>query len=318
MKLLAVILNYRTTALTIDCLRSLEPQIAGRGDARTVVVENGSGAGAEEELWAGIAKNGWSGWAELMPMPRNVGFTSGNNAAIGRALASADPPQYFLLLNSDTLLKAGAIDALIGFMDGRPRAGIAGSRLEYPDGRVQGTPFRFQGAASELDRGLEMGIASRLLTRWAARPPKPAAPAQVDWVAGASMMLRREMIDEIGLLDERFFAYFEDMDYCLSARRRGWETWYVPESRVIHLEGASSGIRADAEESPPEYWFEARRQYFRKNYGLAYAAWVDAALICGCAAGWFYAMIRRRPGAKALLLKDAIRHSVFFAGSGKL
>jgi len=104
------------------------------------------------------------------------------------------------------------------------------------------------------------------------------------------------------------------MDYCLSARRKGWQTWYVPESRVVHLEGASSGIREGAKTLPPEYWFVARRRYFRKNYGLAYAALVDAALICGCMAGWFYAMIRRRSGSKAMLLKAAIRYSVFAAG----
>jgi len=194
LKLLVVILNYRTTELAIDCLRSLEPQLAMRGDARAVVVENGSGGDAEEQLRAAIANSGWTGWADLMALPRNLGFTAGNNAAIERALASADPPEYFLFLNSDTVVKEGAIDALVEIMDTHPTVGIAGSRLEYPGGRVQGTPFRFLGAVSEFDRGLEMGIVSRMLARWAPCPPKPKAAGRVEWVAGASMILRRRMV----------------------------------------------------------------------------------------------------------------------------
>lgn len=314
MKLLVVILNYRTTALAIDCLRSLETQIAARGDARVVVVDNGSGDEAEEQLLAAIANRGWSLWAGVMALPHNVGFSAGNNAAMAHALASAESPEYVLLLNSDTALKPGAIDALVGFMDTHPTAGIAGSRLEYPSGGLQGTPFRFIGAVSEFDRGLEMGILSRLLAPWAACPPKPDTAARVDWVAGASMILRRAMVQAIGLLDERFFAYFEDMDYCLNARRKGWETWYVPESRVIHLEGASSGIRKSVGATLPEYWFDARRRYFSKNYGFLYAAFVDTALIGGCMAGWLYAIVRRRSEAKTALLGAAIRHSVFAAG----
>ena len=129
------------------------------------------------------------------------------------------------------------------------------------------------------------------------------------------MILRAETIAAIGLLDEGFFAYFEDMDYCLHARRMGWQTWYVPGSRIVHLEGASSGIRGDRQESPPAYWFQARRRYFLKNHGLLYAILVDAALISGCVFGLFYGIIRRRPGARLLLLlKDSVRHSVFAAG----
>jgi N-acetylglucosaminyl-diphospho-decaprenol L-rhamnosyltransferase len=128
-------------------------------------------------------------------------------------------------------------------------------------------------------------------------------------------MLRSAIIAKIGLLDERFFAYFEDMDYCLAARRKGWETWYVPQSRIIHFEGASSGVRPDLDTRPPAYWFQARRRYFLKNGGMIYTILTDGALITGCAIGWFYAIIRRRNGGSPLVkLKDSIRHSVFVAG----
>jgi hypothetical protein len=98
--------------------------------------------------------------------------------------------------------------------------------------------------ASELDRSLAIGLFSRMLARSTRYHPKPSCATPVDWAAGASMMLRRETIRAVGLLDETFFAYFEDMDYCLAAAREGWRTWYVPASRIVHIKGASSGIRA--------------------------------------------------------------------------
>jgi len=315
LKVLAIILNYQTTRFTIDCLQSLEPEIAAQAEAAVVVVENGSGQGAEEDLRRAIAGKAWASWVELIPLERNLGFTAGNNLAMRRALKSADPPEYILLLNSDTIVLPGAIDTLVRFMDEHPSVGIAGSRLEGPGGSVQGSPFRFQGIASELDRGLVMGPFTSIVSRWTAYRQKPSAAAPVDWVAGASMMLRSAMIANVGLLDERFFAYFEDMDYCLAARRKGWETWYVPQSRIVHFEGASSGVRPDLDTRPPAYWFQARRRYFLKNGGMLYAILADAALITACAIGWLYAIIRRRNGGSPLLkLKDSIRHSVFVAG----
>jgi N-acetylglucosaminyl-diphospho-decaprenol L-rhamnosyltransferase len=314
-KLLVIVLNYKTTRLTIDCLQSLEREIAARPDAAAAVVENGSGDDAAQQLRETIDTRAWNPWVELIPLGENLGFTAGNNLVMRRALASPDPPEYFLLLNSDTVVLPGAVDALVRFMDEHPRAGIAGSRLEFPTGLVQGSPFRFQGLLSELDRGLAVGPFSRVAARWTVYRPKPCSASPVDWVAGASMMLRSETIGSAGLLDEGFFAYFEDMDYCLTARRHGWQTWYVPESRVIHLEGASSQIRQGPYATPPRYWFQARTRYFQKNHGAAQAMLVDSALIAGCSIGYIYAILRRRQPAESLgKLKDAMRHSVFAGG----
>ena len=315
MKLLVIILNYKTATLTIDCLQSLAPQIATRPDAAAVVLENGSADDSAAQLQAAVAVRGWSSWVELITSATNLGFTAGNNLVIRRAMESQDPPEYFLLLNSDTVALPGAVDALVRFMEQHPDAGIAGSRLEYPSGEIQGSPFRFHSLASELDRSLVIGLFSRTLARSTRYDPKPSCAAPVDWVAGASMMLRRETIRAVGLLDEMFFAYFEDMDYCLAAARKGWQTWYVPASRMIHIEGASSGIRGGSRVSPPLYYFQARRRYFRKNYGLFYAAMADTALISGCVVGLFYAIIRRRELRLSLVkLRDSLVHSVFAAG----
>ncbi len=316
MKLLVIILNYQTTRFTIDCLQSLEPEIAAQPEAAVVVVENGSGHEAEQDLRRVIAERAWDSWVELIPLDRNLGFTAGNNLPIRRAMESPDPPEYILMLNSDTVVLPGAIGALVHFMDQHPAAGIAGSRLEAPCGSAQGSPFRFHNIASELERGLAMGPFSRIVSGWTVYRQKPLQAAPVDWVAGASMILRSAMIANIGLLDERFFAYFEDMDYCLAARKRGWETWYVPQSRIVHFEGRSSGLRPDSDTRPPAYWFQARRRYFLKNCGVLYTVLTDGALIMACALGWFYAIIRRRNGRGALAkLRESIRHSVFVAGS---
>ena len=315
MKLLVVILNYRVPHLTIGCLRSLAPEVPHIAGFRAVVVENGSGDDSEELLRRAIAANGWDAWVELAPVARNLGFTKGNNLIVRRAMASKDPPQYVLLLNADTVVQGGAIRRLVQFMDEHPRAGIAGSRLEFPDGRPQGSPFRFPSIASEFDRGLRIGVISRWLSGRAVSPPKPPAAAPVDWVAGAAMIIRRGVIEALGPLDEGYFAYFEDADYCLNARRAGWATWYLPESLIFHFEGASSGIDALAKTRLPAYWFQARRWYFLKNHGRRYAAMADTAFLLGCACHWLRRTIRRRRDANPPhLLLDSLRHSVFFTG----
>lgn len=315
MKLLVVILNYRVTDLTIDCLRSLRGRMDRVPGARVVVLENGSGGGAAERLARAIAEGGWAGWCELQVVARNRGFTGGNNLVVRPALASADPPEYVLLLNADTIVEDGALEALVDFMDAHPRAGIAGSRLLNADGTIQASPFRFLGVVNEFDRAFRLGIVSRLLSRWWVVPRAPDAAAEVEWVSGASMILRRTMLDEIGLLDEGLYTYFDDVDLCLRARRAGWQTWYVPSSRVIHLEGASTGLAFRSPKRRPDYWHQARRRFFLKNHGPAYAAAVDAAFILGYAAWRVRRRLQRRPDRDPPhLLADAVRNSVFRTG----
>jgi GT2 family glycosyltransferase len=153
LKLLIITVNHKVTGLTIDCLQSLAGEICGLAGAKVAVVENGSGDDAAERIRQAIAAHAWDPWVDLIPISVNLGFSGANNLAIRKAMASANPPEYVLLLNPDTIVQPGSIAALVRFMDERPEVGIAGSRLEYPDGRAQGTPFRFQGIASEFDRG---------------------------------------------------------------------------------------------------------------------------------------------------------------------
>ena len=316
MRLLIVVVSYRVTDLAIDCLRSLSSEIGRVPGAKVALCENGTGGDAADRMRQAIHENDWRSWVDLTVLHPNRGFTGGNNAVIRPALESNDPPEYVLLLNADTIVKEHALDTLIAFMDGHPKAGIAGSMLLDPDGTIQASPFRFPGIATELDRGLRLGMVSKLLSPWAIVPPPPKRSCAVEWVSGASMILRRTMLEQIGLLDEGLYTYCDDPDICLRARRARWETWYVPESQVIHLGGASTGVTGQwGEPRRPPYWYQARRRYFLKNHGAFYAALVDAAFISGYAI-W---RVRRRLQRKQdtdppYMLMDSIRHSIFCTG----
>ncbi len=315
MKLLVVILNYRVTELTIDCLRSLEGRIARVPGARVVVCENGSGGDAADRLQAEIDGKGWGGWCSLSAVYPNRGFTGGNNVVIRAALASADPPEYVLLLNSDTLVHDRALEALVEFMDAHPQVGIAGSQLINPDGSVQASPFRFHGIANQFDAAIRFVLVHRLLARWWVVAETPSRASACDWVSGASMILRRAMLEEIGLLDEGLYTYYDDVDLCWRARRAGWETWYVPESRITHLEGAATGIVRRVVKRRPAYWFQARRRFFLRNHGALYTALVDLAFLTGFALWRVRRRLQRKPDTDPPhFLADSLRHSVFLTG----
>ena len=240
MKLFVVVLCYRVPDLTIDCLRSLSREVERVPGTRVCVCENGTGGDTPERLEQAIESNGWSSWCALTVVYPNRGFTGGNNLVIRPVLESGDPPQYVLLLNADTIVLEDALDALVQFMDDHPEVGIAGSELLSPEGTVQASPFRFPSVLTELDRGLRLGI----ISKWIAPRITATTTCRADWVSGASMILRRSMLAEIGLLDEGLYTYFDDVDICLRAQCAGWQTWYVPQSKVIHLEGAATGVAA--------------------------------------------------------------------------
>ena len=127
MDVLIVIVNYRTPDLAINCLRSLEAEIATVPGTRVVVTDNASGDDSVARLAAAVQEHSWEGWAELRPLERNGGFAYGNNAAIRPALASSDPPRYVWMLNPDTIVLPGALRAMVEFLDAKPEVGLAGT-----------------------------------------------------------------------------------------------------------------------------------------------------------------------------------------------
>jgi hypothetical protein len=315
MKLLIVILNYKTTALAIDCLRSLAAERLLELGGRVTLVDNASGDNAPELLRRAIAENGWAAWVDLLANPRNLGFTGGNNCAIEPALSGPDAPEYVLLLNSDTVVQPGAISALLDFMHRTPAAGIASSCLLAPTGERQASAFRFPGVLSEFDLALRLGPVSKLLQRWQVVMPMPEQPCRADWVPGASMILRSKMLHEVGLLDEGYFTYFEDLDLCWRAHAKNWQTWYVPQSRVVHLAGAASGISSGNRKRRPEYWHQARRRFLLLQYGPRRAVAIDLACLLGTALWRIRRWLQRKPDTDPPhLLHDTWINSVMVKG----
>jgi N-acetylglucosaminyl-diphospho-decaprenol L-rhamnosyltransferase len=311
MTILVAIINYRTASLVVDCLRSLAPEIAANPGARVTIVDNASADGSAAVIAAAIADHGWAGWADLVESPVNGGFAAGANLALAPALASGTSA-LFWLLNPDTVVRPGAMAALAGFLRARPAVGIAGSALQLGDGTPWPFAFRFPTMLSEFENGLRLGLATRLLGRHAALRRMGSAAARVDWVSGASMMVRREVFEAVGPMDEGYFLYFEETDFCRAAHAAGWECWYVPDAQVMHIAGQSTGVTGTeaAKRRRPGYWFESRRRYFVKNHGAAYAAATDLVWLAAHAT---WTLRRRATGAPdpdpPRLAHDLIRHS---------
>ncbi len=314
MKLLVVIANYGIAHLTIDCLRSIAEEIGRVPGTHVAVCENGTGDDSAERIQRAITDNDWDSWCTLTAVSTNLGFTGGNNIILRPALQSADPPQYVLLLNADTIVRPNAFKILVDFMDQHPNVGIAGSRLEDLDGTPQRSAFRFPSPLSEFEGGLKLGLVSRLLERWAVAPPVSDEACETDWMAGASMIVRREVFHDIGVLDEGYYTFFEDIDFCFNARKAGWPIWYVPASRVVHLVSQSTGISVKKPKRQPPYSFEARRRYFLKNYGPFQATLADLGRILGLTL-WRLRVLLGKPDSTApYFLRDSVRHSVFLTG----
>lgn len=322
MKLFVAVVNYKRADLTIDCLASAVAQARElcRTHGATVigVCENGSGDGSDAAIRSAIEVHGWHDVVRYTAIHPNLGFTGGNNAIIEPAIREHDP-DYVLLLNNDTVLREGALRLLLEFLEERPEVGIAGSRLEDPDGTPQRSTFRFNTVLSEIEHGLQLGVVSRVLSRWVVAPPPPAAACRTDWVPGASMLIRREVLRTVGLLDEKFYTYFDDIDYCWNAARAGWSTWYVPQSRIVHLVGQTTGVTA-REERPKRragYWYAARRRYLVKNYGAWRAVLIDLATLISTAMGVLKYRVqgRRSPWPKQYL-SDLLASSVLVKGFG--
>lgn len=254
----AVLVNWNTRALLDDCLRSLRQH--GGPDLLLVVVDNGSRDGSLEML----ARD----WPEVRVIAndRNAGYVRANNQAI-----AATDSEHLLLINTDAYLTAGALDALLDAMDTDPRAAVVGPRLVYGDGSWQRwTAGRFPGLAAMLNYylGLERLLPDRKrfqglwLTRDVSQPFRP------DWVCSACLLVRRAALEEVGLLDETYPAYVEDVEFCERAARAGWRTWYRPDATVVHLMGQSTRLQTGSVSPAAIRNFNL---YFRRRNGrLAY------------------------------------------------
>lgn len=308
-----MIVNYGTADLTIQCVTSLNEIRDECSQLIVSVVDNASPDDSADRIEAAIQQSGWADWVTLVRAPRNGGFAYGNNVGIRDAFAQAHVDAVWLL-NSDTIVRKGALSALFGGLQ-HPSGGIVGSRLEDPDGSAQRSAFRFQTVSREWASGLNLGLWFRCFPSSEVAPKQEDRTSECDWLAGASMLIKREVIEDIGLLDDGYFLYFEEVDYCLRAARHGWKTVYVPASRVVHLVGQSSGVtnNKDRLRPLPVYWFESRARFFRQNYGRATRFTAD----CCWLAGHLLFRVRcaiqhKRPTLHHRILRDFVRYNFWW------
>lgn len=259
-----IILNWRTAEMTLDAARAAMLAMEGIEGAITIV-DNDSQDGSFERMQAECAD-----WlrVRVLQSGHNGGYGAGNNFGI-RAGLSGEAADYVYILNSDAFPAPDAIRALLRYLEAHPDVGLAGSHIHGLDGAPHTTAFRFPSIGSEFEGAACTGIVTRLLRNSVIAPPLPVQTSRVDWLAGASVMIRQSVLDQIGLFDETFFLYFEETDLCRRAALAGWPTVYVVESRVAHVGSVSTGMKEW--KRVPRYWFESRHHYFVKNHGKAYA-----------------------------------------------
>ncbi len=315
--LVIVSVNYKTPELAIASIESVLQDEAQLPPFLMHVVDNASGDGSAEKIQSYIDEHDLGDRVQLSAIGKNGGYAFGNNVALKPAYEQASRPTYFWLLNPDTRVYPGAGKALVDFLQDHERVGMVVSRLEDEDGSAQVSAFRFPSAMSEFLGSVRLGVLDRLFAKSLIPMPVADEPHQADWLAGASMMMKSDVLMDIGFMDEKYFLYFEELDFCLQANRAGWECWSVPDSRVFHVVGAATGISDLRKQAPrrPQYWFDSRRRFFLKNFSKPYAALADFSGVVGFSIWRLRQKIERKPDLDPPhFLGDLSRNSVFVRG----
>ena len=266
---LVVITSYRATDLTIDCLRSLVGEVAQNPGLKVGICDNGNEDDTAQQLATAIEGNGWGDWAFVRTIMPNRGFAGGNNVILREALCSDNIPEYFLLLNADTIVRSGAIAGLLDAAGKRPDAGIFCPRLEWPSGEPQVSAFRFITPISEMLAAAKTRPLTKLFSRWQVPLPITDESMEIEWGSFACALIRKEVFGDIGVLDEGYYLYYDDVDFCHSANKAGWKTLYWPDGHVVHLRGKSNPVKelTAQRKRRPEYWYRSRSWYLSKFYG---------------------------------------------------
>lgn len=251
-KVSIIIVNWNTRDLLANCLNSIAAT-AGDLDLETIVVDNASSDGSPAMMLRQFPH------VRLLANQENVGFARANNQA-----AAASLGRYLLLLNSDAQLWPNALQALLDVAEANPRVGIVGAQLRNADGSFQASHTPFPNLWQEFL--ILSGIGRRLFGRWypSRGPDDDRGARPVDYVEGACLLVRREAFDVTGGLDENYFMYAEEVDWCYTLRQKGWQVWYQPAAKVMHLGGGSSQKRRTQQE---KNLYCSRVQFFRKHYG---------------------------------------------------
>jgi GT2 family glycosyltransferase len=268
MKLSIIIVNWNVRTLLERCLTSIE-QHKGSVELEVFVVDNASTDESGDYLMfyeSNTQKNEKHDLYEqftFIENENNLGFARANNQAIEKTTG-----EYILLLNPDTELTDGALGAMLDTMERRPRCGVLGAKLIEDDGATQQSVRRFPDWISPTL--MSLGIVAGPAHAYLARDFDYEQEQKVDQVMGACFLIRRELLDAIGSLDERFFLWFEEVDFCLRAQEAGWEVWYTPTAMVHHLGGKSFESAFTAKKQ--QVFFSSLLYYFRKHH--QWGAWL--------------------------------------------
>lgn len=297
-KVLTVLLNYKTPDMTLKAAEAAVTAMDGIAGEITIV-DNDSQDGSFEALQAGVAAQGWDR-VRVLQSGKNGGFGAGNNFGIQAGLTDGSKPDYAYILNSDAFPAEDAIRVLLEYLEMHAEVDFAGSYIHGPEGDPHQTCFRFPSIASEFESAARTGPISKLLKKSIVALPVPEISGRVDWLAGASVMMRQATLDKIGLFDETFFLYFEETDLCRRLARAGGQVHFVRESAVAHIGSVSTGMKSW--DRVPGYWFDSRWHYFTKNHGTLYAVGATLAQIAG------HAVL----GARRLVSKKDLTHQPHF------
>ncbi|MFT5424575.1 MAG: N-acetylglucosaminyl-diphospho-decaprenol L-rhamnosyltransferase [Phycisphaerales bacterium] len=297
--LAVVIVNYTTGPLVVDCLRSIAETTEFGLRPRVYVIDNKSPDDSADAIEHAIADS-FHSFAQLIRAEKNGGFSYGNNLGIHDAIEQDPQTHAVLLLNPDTVVQPGAFTSLTGYLAAHPEAGLVGSRLlNAPEGDDEPTPqcsaFRFPSIAGDFESTAQLGVVTRLLGHRSVAIAPRDEPHECDWLSGAAVCIRREVLDAVGPMDEGYFLYFEETDYCRQARAMGYRCHHLPSSRIIHLDGQATGVVYRAQSRYPGYWFDSRRRYYIRHHGRAYAILADAASIVGTLVSSLKNTLLRRP-----------------------
>jgi len=291
-----IIVNYGTADMAIAAANSVLHRGPDDLSVEIHLVDNASPGTDREVLREAAAL--WGDAVTLYLEEENHGFGRGNNLVLRALAARADPPGKVYLLNPDARLVTNTIAELSAFLDAHPKAAVVGSGIiDEVTGKQVTCAFRFPGAISEFTGAVHFGPLSRLFGRWRV-PLSPDIPMrEVDWVAGASMMARLSVLEEVGFFDPDYFLYYEEVDLMHRIKRNDWEIWHLPVSRVTHVGGAATGVSSENPERPalPAYWYDSWRFYFEKLHGRGGARVVALARLMGTVVGDLLCRLRRRP-----------------------
>ena len=254
-----IFVNYKTPEMTVRAIRAAQASAAGLSH-EILVVDNGSGDGSVSHIREACPE------VKLIESKENLGFSGGNNLALREAKG-----RYLLLLNTDIVVHGGAIAKSAAYMDEHPDAGILGGQVLLPDGRLdhachrgfptpQASLYYFSGMARR--RPHDPRYTGYTLSHL---PQDTTHP--VDTVMGAYMMIRRDVMEQIGLLDEDYFMYSEDVDYCYRAKKAGWDIIYYHEAVSTHYKYGSRGKRRT---KTIQDFYDSMWIFYQKHYRERY------------------------------------------------